>query len=107
MNKIRSKKCDIFLLVDCNGNFTEITYDAFCTLYNLPTARYESMVIRKHKPLLVEDDKTGEYIVTRQRPMMTVACEIDEYYADVFNNDALCELQRKITRLETIEFIIL
>lgn len=110
MNKIRSKKGDIFLLVDCKGNFTEITHNAFCSICRLPTVRCESMAIRQHEPLLVENEKTGEHIILPRLNMntrKTIARKIDEHYEDVFNISALCELQQKIASVESIEFIIL
>lgn len=93
MNKIRTKGKIAFILVDPEGNFSEITDSASNFLIGRPDFRYEYICISRDEHIVVTDEKNGNLIHTSEWGDCTVAQGIDGYYTEVFTNDALYELQ--------------
>jgi hypothetical protein len=108
MNKIRTKKTAAYILVDAEGNFSEITYTACSSLWNNNALSREYILIARDAGLVITDDKTGDIIYTSEWGDCTIAQGIDGYFADLFSSDALYELQRQIQKgkLAEINFIL-
>ena len=95
MNKIRQKHIT-FLLVDRNGNFSEITSDMFDVLESSGTMTYESLHINRPEEnentkageFVIEDAKSGNIVYESTWADCTIAQGIDGYFTDLFTNDA-------------------